>query len=165
MSVSYPVRLLSCTSFQDFPLLCLSLLLPLHVELQPPFHSSFSSMTTHWPYPFNSWQFQNALIQPYHLWASLGSELETIFLQNSEGILSSHLLADDIAVQVLILLLCESEWKGPSSPTWQLMALFTQHLARWHSYFIGRLQNSQVFSLGLSNFDRKPLFIKYKIHN
>lgn len=66
-----------CPTLAYYPrtLLGFSLLLPLHVGLQPTFHSSFSNTILHWTYPFSSrgrifsetWLFQNALIQPSHL--------------------------------------------------------------------------------------------------
>lgn len=89
MSVSYTVSLLLIyfRTFLCSASLCFSLRMwnynhSLGISLQ-----QLPKTSGNWNNFSESWQFQNALIQPPHLWASLGSELETIFLQNSEGIL------------------------------------------------------------------------------
>lgn len=98
-------------------------------------------------------------------WASLGFELQTIFLQNSEGTLfpSSWVLLSE----VLILTLWKHAWMGrlflPSLATDGFLYSVWQGVR--HGHFIGRLHNSPAFSLGLSNFDRKVLFIKHKTRN
>lgn len=93
------------------------------MELQPPFHSSFSSITTHWAYPYNSFLrhqgtetiFLRASSSKMPLFSLLicGHHCVLSWKPSSFRILkasSSHLLADDIAVEVLIVLFCESEW-------------------------------------------------------